>query len=536
MGLLSKLRQTPLLKRNVQRRTPAPFTSRNSGVQPGTEESPTHANGCQEVCSSSVTRSSSGICSEAAPLSSSVTPTWSVTFPVVGFVRDEKPDTPIQPAFISLSSDLRILSVRENQNATSSLLEFRHPAICFKLSRMPSDGNELDKASATLEELVAHCVVPVAHASGPAIRITENRRSIQLVAESEDERNHWLSTLCLRLAPRTFLRDRMKADIEGKTPTSKSLTSVLATAHDVFKLDDKITKRDLPGSEGESVGLSSVAQRLWKTLGTTAHSLNWTSSFGQALAGSASTVEKIATPFCQIGLVGSAFSLIALSARGVHLLATEREGRDTLKTAREDLKNASVSVCEWLVEILETGFQDDVLIGMVFDAIEECWNAAADVEQYILQNWASRVWNAVEIEAIERNVAVVQQQLLGVGVLKHVARLKKDFGNIQGELKNVKIRSSSMDEFRSSFPDPVEYSAGLLSEATTITLKQLKNRIIRVMPRQSGTNDSKGSDKVLRVAVTSVSGEGGVGKPAPVSCYARTQTYKSISRVVQFCG
>ncbi len=349
MGLLSKLRQKRHFKLNARRRTLASSTIRNSAAEPGSIESPTRTQGCQEACSSPAKCSSSGMCSASAPSSSSAATTWSTTFPVVGFVRDENPDTPIQPAFISLSSDLRILSVRENHSAPSSLLDFRHPTVCFKLSRLPTDGNGLDTTSAALEELIAHCVVPVAHASGPAIRITENRRSIQLVAKSEDERNHWLSALCLRLVPWTVLQDRMKAEIGAGAPLPKSLISVVAAARDVIQVDDKTTERGLPGSEGESVRLSSVAHRLWKTLGITAHSLNWTSGFGQAFAGSSSTVEKLARPFCHIGLVGSAFSLIALSSQAVHLLATEQEGRDTLKTARENLQSVSLSICEWLV-------------------------------------------------------------------------------------------------------------------------------------------------------------------------------------------
>ncbi len=208
--------------------------------------------------------------------------------------------------------------------------------------------------------------------------------------------------------------------------------------------------------------------------------------------------RKLAKPFSQIGVAGSVVSLLALSAKAVQLLVTEKEGREKLQKARENLHSVSVILYECFVEILKTDFQDEVLIGLVFAEIDKCWEAAVEVEQYVLKNWAVRVWHADDVEMIKGNVDQVRERLLSVRTSMHVAKQKACSGPI--------------DKFQPSFPDPEQLSAGLLPRAAEAALNELKSRVIRASPSESVTASSNAGDKVVRVALTSVSGEGGVGK------------------------
>ncbi len=203
------------------------------------------------------------------------------------------------------------------------------------------------------------------------------------------------------------------------------------------------------------------------------------------------------------------FSMISLSAKAAHLLATERDGREKLEKAQRTMHDASHSLCEWLVQILGTGFQDDELIALVFEVMEECWDAAARVEEYVLLNWASRVWKADEVKDIEANVAVVRKQLLSVGVLKI---LSTELEEVKKRVDALEIELDEGDMFRSYFPDPVRFTAGLLSEVSTVTIDCLKRAIFpKLLP--SGTSDvGREENSVARVALVSVSGEGAVGK------------------------
>ncbi len=147
---------------------------------------------------------------------------------------------------------------------------------------------------------MASRVSPVLHQHGPAILISEGEKNIQIVAADEEQRDRWLSTLSLRLAPMSVLRHRFKADISTVRLASKEGVSVAAAVRDVVRLDAE-------ASDGPESRHVSLAMRLWMTLGTSAHSLNWVSSFGQAIAGCAEDVEKLAKPFCQVGVVGCVF-------------------------------------------------------------------------------------------------------------------------------------------------------------------------------------------------------------------------------------
>ncbi len=133
---------------------------------------------------------------------------------------------------------------------------------------------------------------------------------------------------------------RFKAEIRSANSASDGAVSISEAAKEVVRMDMECgIKHD--SSAGRYV---SLAKRIWTSMGTSAQSLNWTSSFGQAIAGSAKDVEKLAEPFCRIGVVGCVFSLVSLSARAAHLLATEYNGKEKLKNLRSSLREASLAL------------------------------------------------------------------------------------------------------------------------------------------------------------------------------------------------
>lgn len=66
----------------------------------------------------------------------------------------------------------------------------------------------------------------------------------------------------------------------------------------------------------------------------------------------AKEVERLAEPLGGLMFAGCAFSLVALSARAVSLIALEKEGTWELGKAEEDLREASVVLVGWLFGIL----------------------------------------------------------------------------------------------------------------------------------------------------------------------------------------
>ncbi len=125
-------------------------------------------------------------------------------------------------------------------------------------------------------------------------------------------------------APLSAIRHRFKAEIRSANSASNGGFSVSEAAKELIRLNTECeNKRD--SGQTHSVPL---AKRVCTFLETSAQSLNWMSHFGQAIAGSAKDVEKLAQPFCQIGVVGCVFSVVSLSARAAHLLATEYNGKE----------------------------------------------------------------------------------------------------------------------------------------------------------------------------------------------------------------
>ncbi len=449
-------------------------------------------------------------------------------FDVVQFVPDGTPDTIPEPAYLSLSSDLRLLPVRQNEDPPSSLLSFRRHMLCLELTRMKDVPRGVDPAQTPLPDIIAPRVSRVMHEHGPAIRIFEDGKIIQLIAKDDKERDKWMSAIALRLAPLSAIRCRFKAEIRSANSASNGCVSVSEAAKEVVRLDTECGNKHDSG-EGRYV---SLAKRVWTSLGTAAQSLNWTSHFGQAIAGSAKDVEKLAQPFCQIGVVGCVFSLVSLSARAAHLLATEYNGKEKLEDARKSLREASLALCEWLIQILATGCQDENLIDKVFEVMEDCWDAAARVENYVLKKWIRRVWKAEKVKDIEENVKLLRNRLLSVGVLKHVAI------EIEGVKKRVDALEQGVDGkevFRSFFPDPVQFAAGLLPDAAQTTIDHIKEHVFLSRPSSSSASHVGNQDNdVPRVAIISISGEGGVGKTSACKLICADRDIQNHFPVVQF--
>lgn len=357
------------------------------------------------------------------------------------------------------------------------------------------------------------------------MRISDgSKRAIFLIAASDDLRDTFLSALRLRVAPWNILRVHMKEELSAaQTPPSASL--VCASVASKPSLADAAREFFADGTGGSAVEMKarteSMARRVWEKAGAVAEASIWSATFAQGLGGAVKTaeeVERLAKPLGGLTVVGCAFSLVALSARAVSLIALESEGRGELFKAEGDLREASVLLMGWLFSILGSGFQDqDGLVDRVFGVVEECWQVAKELEEYMLRTRVARVWSAEDVHAIVTKAGIVNGKLFGVGLLKVVSGVHDQF--LDHEVRIIDLEASSVDHFRVPSQTLIEQGVGLLVGAATC-LHRLKSAVLpsrssaAVCARKTSHASSSGrkAEGASPVALVSISGEGGVGK------------------------
>lgn len=197
-----------------------------------------------------------------------------------------------------------------------------------------------------LEDLVAPRVSAVSHPAGPAVRISDGGDlKITLIVATQSDVEPFLSALRLRVAPWAALRMHMEAEMRAASaqtvpsPTP-GYTSSLADAARLFF--SGVIER---AAAEKKQGMTGLAGRVWEKASAMAEMSIWTATFAQGIGGvarSAEEVGKLSKPLGGLTIVGCAFSLVALSARAVGLMALEREGRDVLAKAREGLRGVNV--------------------------------------------------------------------------------------------------------------------------------------------------------------------------------------------------
>lgn len=366
----------------------------------------------------------------------------------------------------------------------------------------------------SLEELVAPRVRPEAHPKGPAVRVADRKRAILFIAFREDERDAFLSAVQLRVAPWHLLREIMEAEMRDPSVRSVAKLSLADAARGFINGTDRAAGASTSSAAGggES-GTVNLAERMWEKAGTVAEVAIWGATFGQGIGGvarGADGVEALAKPLSGLTCVGCAFSLVALSARAVRLMAMEHEGKDKLLEAQNDLRKASVSLVSWLFNILGLGFNDeDKLVEQVFEVLGECWDVADALERYLLRNWVTRAWNADDVSVIVGKVNDVNGRLLAAGLFKVVATL-------ENRMDALDIKAFEADIFRPYAPEPFELTVGLVENAAK-SLLQLKAAVLsgeygEGSTAASSTTGTRSSSTIGPVALSSIYGEGGVGK------------------------
>lgn len=123
-------------------------------------------------------------------------------------------------------------------------------------------------------------------------------------------------------------------------------------------------------------------------------------------------------------------------------MATEFEGRVKLAKVREDLRQASVLLSQYLLTILRSGFRDKELISCVFVVLEACWTASSSVESFIVKAWHRRVYNAGQITCIQAEVSDVKLKVQLAGVASFSAR---EIGLVNARVNNCETRSFRLE-------------------------------------------------------------------------------------------
>ncbi len=340
-------------------------------------------------------------------------------FRVIDFIPNEQEGTVPKAAYMSLSSDLRLLLVRSKKKSAKSLPRIWRPAHHFQLKRMDDLPHGVHDVKTPLRQIVASRVTLKDHPHGQAIYISEENKSILIFVKEEEERHVLFLTLQFHVAPHNALLHCLKGLCTLQI-SSRERMSVAQAIRGMVGLDAESEK----GGTSEETYRGILAKRLSEILGNSARAMNGGSHFGRTIAGSAEGLERMAKIFSQVGVFGCVVSLFSLFTKAVYLFEAERNGMKRLRKARITLRDASYKFFEWLGHILRTGFQDDELIKRMFDAMMNCWDKAAKLEKYMLKNRPGRVLHANDIEVIEESITFVRKELSDLGILKKFSNLR----------------------------------------------------------------------------------------------------------------
>lgn len=419
------------------------------------------------------------------PLEPSLTPVSSLLFPKF-LILPHGAAVP-RTVYLSLSSDLRLRHAVPGVAPPSSLLDFRGPDFKFPLNRIPLDPSN---PSASLSALVAPYIGRVNHVAGPSVRITRNAKTVYLIASSRSERSALLAALRLRVAPLALLRARMESEMRGRPSSSASSSSSIspATLSDAARNFLSAAGAHAGGDDDES-STAGFASMLWERTGSVAEISLWSAAFGQGLGGvvrNAEELEELAKPLGGLTVLGCAFSLVALSARMVKLMAIEREGRQSLAKAQDDLREASLSLVKWLFNIVGSGYEDDdKLVRGVFDVLVESWESIEKLEQYLLRCWAVRAWNAEEVGLIVAKADSVRGKLLAAGLLKVVVVGEKKVDALKAKVAEIVSRVGDMGDQVSAVEDRVGAVEDRASE-----MQNLRDQLASVSGQVSALKES----------------------------------------------
>lgn len=148
--------------------------------------------------------------------------------------------------------------------------------------------------------------------------------------------------------------------------------------------------------------------------------------------------------------------------------------------------------------------------------MEESWQATVRVERYVLGNWARRVWSAEDSTAIAGEVSILKRQVLSACLAKNVVGIMQKSAVIENRVEVLEDQAVAVDSFKPYCPPADRFSAKLVANAAT-SLAQLKAAVLQASgegtPSSVENATSPNLDAGLyRITLSSVSGEGGVGK------------------------
>lgn len=445
------------------------------------------------------------------PLEPSLTPVSSLLFPKF-LILPHGAAVP-RTVYLSLSSDLRLRHAAPGVAPPSSLLDFRGPDFVFPLKRIPLDPTN---PSASLNALVAPFIGRADHPAGPSVRITHNASTVLLVASSRSERSALLAALRLRVAPLALLRERMESEMRGRLSSSASSSSSASPATLADAARNFLNAAGAhPGGDDDESPAAGVARMLWERTGNVAEISIWSATLGQGLGGvvrNAEEIEELAKPLGGLTVFGCAFSLVALSARMVKLMAIERGGRQSLARAQDNLREASLSLVKWLFSIVGSGYEDDdKLVGCVFDVLVESWESIEQLEQYLLHCWAVRAWNAEEVGLIVARADSVRGKLLAAGLLKvvvvgekkvdalkaKVAEMDSRFGNMGDQVGAVEDRVGAVEDRAGEMQKLRDLLASLSDHVNAVQeqhtlIQNAQNKLIDQLKRQVEALEASG--------------------------------------------
>lgn len=374
-------------------------------------------------------------------------------FPILTFL--EIGNSP-RPVYVSLSSDIRLIEVRADlrdskatSSAPTSILDFRKPYKQFSLERLPDEKPSDTAASTTLKDRLEQRVRSTLYDKRPAVFIPNGgKQGVYLIFADEGERDDFAFATLLRVTPWTTMCERIKTELRDQNlPTSSTPTSSSSSGVErgFFTGGTEVS------ADNKEKRLAEWAGHAWKNAGTVAETLIWTATCAQGIGSVAHTaqeVEKLTRPLGQLTIVGCAFSIVALSARVVGLIALEREGKAKLAKERDELKNASLLLFTCLLSLFGSGLRDNDMhlsdaFGIVFGVYRDCWMCADKLEQYIMRSWASRVWKVEDVRTIISDVESLNIKLISVGLFTSGFKL---MAGIEAKLNEVETAQAAGED------------------------------------------------------------------------------------------
>ncbi len=278
-------------------------------------------------------------------------------------------------AWLAFGYHLRWKFVDADTVSPRTLLDFRdHP--CLELDRLDAGSTWAD---------VEREVRPFEGNadSRPALRVPGRLRNqcgkgaIVIVANSERERDAWLISLRVRIAPWQTLARRATEIVRREGPHRNIVRDLGRTIYNQFASEKPLTAESI-----RDFGLKSHAKVA-----------------GDKAAGAVETVEAVTDVEKCVSVVCTLFQAVTITTTCIRMVSEGSRGRASLPGLHSELFALLHYTCQFPMLVVDPeGTMDDLRLSLVFRIQEDCVLTLGNIQEQLMQAWRTNVLAHTESE------------------------------------------------------------------------------------------------------------------------------------------